>query len=251
MNSPWGAELPCTPWGHALGCFDSLGIRCNLDQECSSKNCHVQAVMQYVCWRLMVVSIISLPGAARRTVCMEPNSFQVPLPKSWCPAQLETYWWLPGTLSLGEPASSLTQRQYPPVLFFAAAFFIQLSFWVCSLLGYPEVFHRQGVLFCALLPASYCVFSSQWSWFLSLQMGWRALAGGHVGRMQGSTLLRPQSSGEHAVLLLRSCAWRSTEGPAIQTAAAIQTTSKMKVFFKGNQWHTNPVCNMANSTFLH
>lgn len=69
--------------------------------------------------------------------------------------------------------------------------------------------------------------------------------------MRGSTHLGSQSSGEHGVLVLRSCAWRSTEGSAIQTAAAIQIPGKTNIFFKGsNQPRASPVCVMANATFL-
>lgn len=162
--------------------------------------------MEDACWRLVLVLITRLPGVARRTVCMKPNSFQVSIPKLWCPHTARAFL-LMATMhpQPREAASSLISSKYPPVPFFAALAFAQL-------------------LFLGLQPST-------------------VLLSTEAARSDcnpGENTLSCYAAGHGA----------AQRGPAIWTAAAIQITSKMNVFFKGKQWHTSPVCTMANSTFL-
>lgn len=153
--------------------------------------------MEYVCWRLMLFLIIRLPGMARRTVCMKPNSFQVSPPKVLMSQHSQSLL-ADGchTPSVCEAASS--QRRASPLQ-------------PCSLQHYPNAFL---VLQLSVIPlrfpqtGSTSSCSSPWELCPPLpvepvslpQAGWWALAGGHFGGVGGSTLLRSQSSGEHAVL---------------------------------------------------
>lgn len=185
--------LSRTPRGHALGCFDSPGKRC-WDQECSSKSCHVQTVMEYVCWRLMLFLIIRLPGAAWRTVCMKPNRFQVSPPK---------------VLMSQHTQSLLADGYHTPSVCEAAR----------SQHGASPL-HSCSLQHCLFGSAAFCDIlkvSTNWEHFLllfSLRTVPRTPSGagfpgpgrlmgsgrGPFGGVGGSTLLRSQSSGEHAVL---------------------------------------------------